>query len=253
MRPRPVPRRALAACALLGLFLVGCPSPEPEGGIAGPGTPGGGTSTPVRVGTVEVSPATLDLVVGVQPQALTATVKSTTGTTLTDRAITWSSSSAAVATVSNAGLVTAVGAGTATITATVETVTGTARATVIVDPCQVVRTLTVGQSATGSLSAADCRLGDNTAFQKYQFTVTSVTTVEILMASTQVDPYLMLLNSANVVVDEDDDGGGGTSARILRELPPGRYTLYANTFAEREYGSYEVSVRPAPAAGGPPA
>jgi len=200
-----------------------------------------------RVASVTVSPTTADLLAGGPGTQLTATVKAADGRTLTDRTVAWSTSSAAVATVSGTGLVTAVGAGTATITATVESVTGTATVTTIVDPCQVIRALAVGQSATGTLTATDCRLSDNTAFQKHQFTLTSLTTVEIQMSSTQVDPYLLVVNSANIVVDEDDDGGGGTSARILRELPPGRYTIYANTFAEKEYGAYTLTLREAPA------
>lgn len=201
-----------------------------------------------RVASVTVAPATAELVVGGATAQLTAAVRAADGRTLTDRPVTWSSGNATVATVSATGVVTAVAAGSATITATADAVSGSAAVTVIVDPCQVVRALTVGQNVTGTLTANDCRLADNTAFQKHQFTLAALTTVEIQMSSTQVDPYLVLVNSANIVVDEDDDGGGGTSARILRELPPGRYTVYANTFAERQYGTYALAVREAPAA-----
>jgi uncharacterized protein YjdB len=67
--------------------------------------------------------------VGATTQA-TAVTRDASNNVLTGRAIVWSSSNTAVATVSVAGVVAAVGAGTATITATSETQSGTAVVTV---------------------------------------------------------------------------------------------------------------------------
>lgn len=236
-------RRTVLPVLLAGTSFLSCVPTDKGGGVVNPPPP-----PPVRVAQVVVSPAAANLLVGGQGAQFTATLTASDGRVLTDRTVTWTSANPAVASVSNAGLVTAVGAGTSAITATAEGVAGIATVTVTVDPCQQFRALALGQTANGALSATDCRLSDNTAVHFYQFTVTALTTVEILMASSQVDPYLLLANSANVLVDQDDDGGGGTSARILRELPPGRYTLYANTFAEREYGNYSVTLRLAPTA-----
>jgi hypothetical protein len=78
---------------------------------------------------VTVSPATLSLTVGGMQQ-LTATLRDASGTILTGRAITWSSSNILVGTVTGNGLVTALLVGTATITATSEGQSGTSALTV---------------------------------------------------------------------------------------------------------------------------
>ena len=70
------------------------------------------TETEVKVTGVSVSPATLSLVEGTSEQ-LRATV---TPSDAANKAVSWTSSAAAIATVDNTGKVTAVSAGTATIT-----------------------------------------------------------------------------------------------------------------------------------------
>jgi len=82
------------------------------------------------VATVTVSPSTVTIGTGETTQ-LTATLKSSNGTVLTGRAITWSSSRTSVATVSSTGVVTGVAGGTATITATAEGKSGAASITVL--------------------------------------------------------------------------------------------------------------------------
>ena len=78
---------------------------------------GSGPYTPpanVAVSSVSLSKATADLVIGGSVQ-LTATVSPSNAT---DKTVTWTTSNAAIATVSPTGLVTAVAEGTANITAT---------------------------------------------------------------------------------------------------------------------------------------
>ncbi|WP_396202305.1 Ig domain-containing protein, partial [Gemmatimonas sp.] len=87
------------------------------------------TVTAVPVASVSVSLAASSVTVGATTQA-TAVTRDASNNVLTGRAIVWSSSNTAVATVSVAGVVAAVGAGTATITATSETQSGTAVVTV---------------------------------------------------------------------------------------------------------------------------
>ncbi len=88
------------------------------------------TVTPPAIATIMVTPPTSLLAVN-GTVALTATARSTAGTLLTGRSITWASSATAIASVGVNGLVTAgtVG-GTVTISATSEGVTGTASITV---------------------------------------------------------------------------------------------------------------------------
>jgi hypothetical protein len=96
---------------------------------------------PEPVASVAVDPSSLTFDVDGTSQ-LEATVQDAAGNTLTDRAVTWSSSADGVATVSADGLVTAVAEGSATITATSEGKSGTAAVTVtapvvVTDPGQV--------------------------------------------------------------------------------------------------------------------
>lgn len=87
------------------------------------------TVNPMPVASVTVSPAAPSIFVGATQQ-LTATVRDSSGVALTGRTVTWGSSLAGVATVSNSGLVTAVAAGSTTVTATCEGKSGTASITV---------------------------------------------------------------------------------------------------------------------------
>ncbi|PYO44465.1 MAG: hypothetical protein DMD33_02890 [Gemmatimonadetes bacterium] len=83
------------------------------------------TVTQVPVATVSVTPTSAAVQPG-QTTQLTAATKDASGNVLTGRVVTWSTSSATIATVSTSGLVTGVANGTALITATSESKTGSA-------------------------------------------------------------------------------------------------------------------------------
>ena len=92
----------------------------------GGGDDGGGTTAPAVFTTLAVDPANPTIIVG-GTQPLTASAKDQTGATMSGLTVTYTSANQAVATVTNAGVVTGVAAGTARITAsgTVGTVTKT--------------------------------------------------------------------------------------------------------------------------------
>jgi uncharacterized protein YjdB len=113
------------------------------------------------VATVAVNPATASIGVAQMVQ-LTATQKDASGTLLSGRVVTWSSSAPAAATVSGTGLVTAVAAGSATITATSEGKSGTAGITVsaaVTDP-GVVANLTVASVTPTSVTLSFVEVTD---------------------------------------------------------------------------------------------
>lgn len=87
------------------------------------------TPAATPVARVNVTLATTSLLAGASTQATAVTVDSL-GATLTGRTVTWSSTDAAVATVTASGLVTAIAPGTANITATSEGKSGFATITV---------------------------------------------------------------------------------------------------------------------------
>jgi uncharacterized protein YjdB len=98
---------------------------------ASPTTPT--TPAPPQVGSVSVAVSAATLQVGATLTA-SAEVKSTTGSVLTGRSITWASSNAAFATITDGGLITGVAPGSVTISATSEGRTGTVTLTVIPAP-----------------------------------------------------------------------------------------------------------------------
>lgn len=99
------------------------------------GSGDGGVAPPAAVATVSVSLAASSLVAGQATQA-TAALKDAGGTTLSGRAVTWSTSNTGTATVDANGLVSAVAAGVVNIIATSEGRSGQASLTVS-EPLQV--------------------------------------------------------------------------------------------------------------------
>jgi uncharacterized protein YjdB len=91
------------------------------------------TVTVLAVATVTIAPEAPSLVVR-ENATLSATLRDANGAVLADRPVTWSSSAAAVATVTASGLVTAVAPGTAVITASSEGKSGTTTITVVRAP-----------------------------------------------------------------------------------------------------------------------
>ncbi len=115
-----------------------------------------GSNDPPAVAEVVVTPDAATLVSG-GTAVLSAAVRDAAGNTLAGRDVSWTTSNAAVATVSSNGLVTAVSQGSATITAASEGKSGTAAITVGPAPVAVVTvspaTSTIGIGATTAFTA----------------------------------------------------------------------------------------------------
>ena len=94
---------------------------------------GGDSSGPPAVASVDILGPTADIQIGGTVQ-LSATAKDAKGNTLTNKTVTWTTSSNAVATVSTSGLVTGVAGGTASITASVDGKTASRSVAVISSP-----------------------------------------------------------------------------------------------------------------------
>ncbi|GAB1341994.1 beta strand repeat-containing protein [Gemmatimonas sp.] len=114
----------------------------------------------VPVDSVHVTLADSSITVGATVQG-TAVLRAATGTVLSGRTVTWSSSNSAVATVNASGLVTAVAAGTANISATSEGKTDSAPLTVSPAPVSSVTvslnptSIQVGGTSTGTATTRD--------------------------------------------------------------------------------------------------
>lgn len=146
---------SIVSGVLLGLAaaaLSGCS--DSSGGPSGP-----------SVASVEVTPSSVSLLVGATQQ-LAAAARTSAGALVPGKTASWTSSSAAVATVDISGLVRGAGTGTATITATIDGRTGSATVTVAAVPVASVTltpaSLVLGVSATATIAAVTLDATGNT-------------------------------------------------------------------------------------------
>jgi uncharacterized protein YjdB len=144
---------------------------------------------PAPVASVTVSPATGSVTIG-QTGPLTATLRDASNNILTGRAVTWSSSNNAIATVSTNGTVTGVSAGNATITAASEGRSGTAAITVLSATPPAVASVTVTptsatvQAGAQSQLSATARDANGNAVTGQTFTWTSSNTAVATVSNT---------------------------------------------------------------------
>jgi hypothetical protein len=199
------------------------------------------TTEPVLVGSVSISPSNPSLPVGGSIQ-LVATVVSASGSAMSGHPVTWSSSQDVVASVSPAGVVTAKVPGTANVRATAEGRSASVTVTVTAGPCTAATTagsLALGQSATGSLGPANCRLHDYFRAEGWNLQLSSATGVRIVMTSSSFPPDLLLTDRHLNFVS----WGGGSSARaqLVAELPAGEYIVWAMSGMDDPVGSYQLA------------
>jgi hypothetical protein len=97
--------------------------------------------------------------------------------------------------------------------------------------CTPLASLTMGSSVSGTLATTSCQYVDGTFADIYSLTLASATAVDLLLASTDFDAYLVVLDAQGNVVAQDDDSGGGTNAEIMQVLPAGTYYVVAKPLA----------------------
>jgi uncharacterized protein YjdB len=174
----------------------------------------------VPVGSVTVSPSSVTLV-PTQVLSLSAEVRDANNVVVTDRSVTWTSSNAAVATVTTTGVVTAVAPGTATITATSEGKTGAATISVVPMP--------VG-SVTVSPATANVSVGQTTTLSA---------TVRDTSGAVVVDRTVTWRSSNTAIATV-------SSAGVVTGVAQGTVTVTATS--ETRSGSAAVTVQPVPVA-----
>lgn len=176
------------------------------------------TVSPPPVATVRLAPPNANIVVGAVQQ-FTASAFDAAGELLTGRPVTWSTTNAAVATVSSGGLVTGVSQGSATVVATVEGRTATAAIVVSAPP---VNTVTVSPATATIVTAAT-----------QQLTVTMRDGAGTLLPGREVawtssDPTVATVSAAGLVtgvavgtatVTATSEGKSGTAAITVTNPP----------------------------------
>ncbi len=180
------------------------------------------------VGSVTVQPL-LDSVVERSSTQLSAIVLDVTGAVTTGRVVTWSSSNAAVATVSSTGLVTGVTAGTVTITATSEGKSGTA--TVVTTPIPVA-------SVVVAPSSASLMTGQNDTLLATPKDASGNTLTGRVITWSTSDATIASVSSAGVVTGvaagvatilATCEGKSGSASVTVTLVPVGSVTLPATT------------------------
>jgi uncharacterized protein YjdB len=177
------------------------------------------TVSVVPVATVSVTPATASVAVG-STVALSATPKDSAGHALSGRTVSWATSNAAVATVSQAGVVTGVGAGSATITATSEGKSGTAAVTVVVVPVATVSvTPATASVAVGSTVALSATPKDSAGHALSGRAVTWATSNAAVAAVSQTG-VVTGVGAGSATISATSEGKSGTAAITVTVPPP---------------------------------
>ena len=185
---------------------------------------GGSPPGPVPVATVSVSPPSATLSVGAT-QLLAATTRDASGNVLAGRTVTWLSSSAAIASVSSSGLVTAVAAGGATITATSEGQVGAAAITVVAPVGSVTPTLNYGTVMAGQTVDAQAVVRDASGGVLANKTITWSSS-DPTIANVTADGFVTTLATGTVSIQATAEGKTGSVQLVVQAPPPTDASLH---------------------------
>lgn len=186
------------------------------------------------VGSIEVSPTDHRMNVG-WGWSFFATVRDTDGVVWDDRAVTWSTSSQAVATVDQTGRVTAVGAGTAEVRATADDVVGSSPVTISADQCAAITVWPPQANLTDSLSTASCSFWAGAGPSEFfGWLLSSQSSVVGTLNATGFRPALAFHGSDATYASvryyaHRTAAVGETSVTNRALLAPGHYLLEANS------------------------
>ena len=208
------------------------------------------TSVPVTVSgpavaTITLTPSASTVWVGLARQ-FGVQLRAADGRVIRGRSITWMSPDATIADVTTAGVVRGRNpGGPIAVTATSEGRTATALIRVAheAEACPFVTPLAIDELTNGRLSLGDCEFrNDESYVDVYEFTLGAAATVQIDMASTDLDSYLGLFEVGGRFLAQDDNSGGASNARIVTQLAAGRYRVWANTTKGATSGAYTLTV-----------
>ena len=209
-----------------------------------------GTTPPVSVATVDVTPATANVTVGGTVQ-LVATPRDANGTPLSGRTVSWSSSNTGVASVTGSGLVTGVGAGSATITATSEGKSGTSAITVTFVPVASVAvtpaSASVNEGKTVQLTATPKDGNGNPLSGRAVAWVSSNTTVATVSSSGLVTGKV----AGTATITATSEGQSGTSAITVVHVPVASVTVAPPSATVQVGSTVQLTATPKDAGGNP--
>ena len=108
--------------------------------------------------------------------------------------------------------------------------------------CSSAATITLGETANGTLATSDCQMSGGAYADAYSFTIPAGTSrnVQLDMSSTAFDSYVILTKADGSIVAEDDNDGGSGNARVRVALAPGQYVIYATSYSPQATGAYQL-------------
>src|SRR5207249_3673999 len=204
----------------------------------------------VPVSSVTVSPASATVQVGLTVQ-LTATPKDASGKSLSGRAVTWSSSNTAVASVDGNGLVTGGTSGSATITATSEgqsgtssiTVSGVAVSSVTVTPASA--NLPVGQTVQLTATPKDANgnplTGRMVTWSSSNNSVASVTSSGLVSGGA----------AGSATITATSEGQSGTASITVTSVPVASVSVTPTSANVNEGKTVQLTATPKDGGGNP--
>ena len=104
----------------------------------------------------------------------------------------------------------------------------------------------------GRLEPGDSTVGDSSYADVFLLRPQTSGEAVIDLRSVDFDAYLILQDAAGHTLMTDDDSGSGSDARITYPVIAGQtYRILANSYGDaRDTGTYRLSVRVGPPAGG---
>lgn len=231
--PAVVVRRSATRAMLAGLAIAAATIGSACSDASGPTAP--------EVGAVVIAASTHEIRPGGTTQ-LVATVLDASGVAMSGRAVTWSSSDEAVATVSPGGLMRGVGGGEVVISATSGGVKGTVEMTVAWGPCraELARPMSPGETYEDSLRRWDCVLLDAPYADGWTLSLAEPQTLMISMASEAFEPVLLVTTGDMDILAFAFDGSGGGAANLVYGFEPGEYFVWATSYEIGDTGAYRL-------------
>lgn len=210
------------------------------------------TGPELDVGSIIVSAAQnqLPLRVGGSTQ-LSASVLNTTGSTMSNVPVQWTSSQPEIADVSAGGLVTGRAGGKAIITASAGNVSGQLTMTVTPADCSTAMTagtIAPGEVRNGALTASDCLFETGVLAQGWRLTLASETSIRVDLGSAAFDALVVITDMSLTVRTWADDSPNSADAVLFATLPAGEYVIWATSFDPVARGPYRLEIQHGPVA-----
>jgi len=111
-------------------------------------------------------------------------------------------------------------------------------------PAVAARTITMGQTISGTLTSSDELYPDTTYYQRYSLSARTGQDVTIDLVSSDFDPVLIVRGAADSSIINDDGGPGCDSRVVFNAKSNGPFTILVNTTSTpvRQTGDFKLTI-----------